>query len=256
MTRSHPAHSPLHRSTLYLIPTTLGPTPPEAILPPPALATIKTLKYFVAERAKTARAFLKAAGHPLPLMQIDISELNEHTAPAARSALLEPLRQGENLGLVSEAGCPAVADPGAELVTLAHAEDFRVVPLVGPSSLLLALMASGLCGQRFAFHGYLPTKEAPRADRIRLLERESRLHNQTQMFIETPYRNVQLFEDLILCCEPQTRLCAAVDLTLPEETIVTRSIAAWRALPAAERPLLEKRPTVFLMLAQASLPRR
>ncbi|MCL2829316.1 MAG: SAM-dependent methyltransferase [Betaproteobacteria bacterium] len=242
-------HSPPRSGILYLIPTPLGPTPPESVLPPPALATVRTLRHFVAERAKTARAFLKAAGHPLPLTEILIEELNEHTPPAARHALLEPLRRGENLGLVSEAGCPGIADPGAELAALAHAEHFRVAPLVGPSSPLLALMASGLCGQRFAFHGYLPAKKVPRAEQIRMLERESRLRDQTQIFIETPYRNTQLLEDLIACCAPQTRLCVAVDLTLPEETILTLDVAGWRALPVGERPMLEKRAAIFLVLA-------
>jgi len=160
-------------------------------------------------------------------------------------ALLAPLRAGRPLGVLSEAGCPAVADPGAALVAAAHAEGFRVIPLVGPSAILLALMASGLEGQRFAFCGYLPREKQARSDRIRALERRSRAENETQIFIETPYRNETLLAALLECCEPATRLCVAADLTLPTEDIATRDVAQWRRLQAS----IGRRPAVFLLLA-------
>ena len=175
--------------TLYLIPVPLGHISPEASLPAPVLAQIRRLSHFVVENAKSARAFLKAAGTEQPLQALQLEELNEHTRPDALDRLLAPLRAGHDLGLLSEAGCPAVADPGANLVALAQNEGIRVAPLIGPSSLLLALMASGLNGQRFAFQGYLPAKDAERAKALREIEIESRKRGQTQIFIETPYRN-------------------------------------------------------------------
>lgn len=235
--------------TLYLIPVPLGPTPPAVpaeVLPPPVLERVRQLDTYVAEQAKTARAFLKAACHPLPLQQITICELNEHTRDADVSALLAPLRDGKDVGLISEAGCPAVADPGASLVALAQAEDIRVVPMVGPSSILLALMASGLSGQNFAFHGYLPAKEDERRKRLRSLEAESRQAKQTQIFIETPYRNRQMLATLLAACAAQTRLCIATDLSLPSESVVTRAISAWQK---CEAPDFDRRPTVFLLQA-------
>ena len=165
--------------TLYLIPVPLGQNSPAGVLPAPVMARVAQIDTYVAEHAKSARAFLKAAGHPLPLQQIVISELNEHTREADVSALLAPVRAGKDLGLISEAGCPAVADPGANLVAVAQREGVRVVPLVGPSSILLALMASGLSGQNFAFHGYLPAKEEDRRKRLKALENESRASRQT-----------------------------------------------------------------------------
>jgi 16S rRNA (cytidine1402-2'-O)-methyltransferase len=232
--------------TLYLIPVPLGPTEPAAVLPSPVLERVRSLGHFVAENAKSARAFLKACAIERPLQEIHIAELNEHTRPAEISALLAPLLAGMDVGLVSEAGCPAVADPGAALVALAQQHAIRVVPLVGPSSLLLALMASGLDGQRFAFHGYLPARDAERAQALRQLEGESRKLRQTQIFIETPYRNRALFEILLKTCQPATRLAVATELTLPGESVRTLTIAAWRKSRAPE---LERRPTVFLLLA-------
>ncbi|MDR1647388.1 MAG: SAM-dependent methyltransferase [Zoogloeaceae bacterium] len=234
---------------LYLIPVPLGAmgdADPAAVLPAPVLATTRRLRHFVAENAKTARAFLKSVGMPLPLQEIEIAELSEHTPKAALPALLRPLLAGADLGLVSEAGCPAVADPGADLVALAQTREIRIVPLVGPSSLLLALMASGLNGQCFAFHGYLPAKEEARKSALMALEKESRHKRQTQIFIETPYRNTALFATLLRCAHPATRLTLASDLSLPTESIRTRSIADWRH---TESPELERRPTVFLLLA-------
>lgn len=224
---------------LYAIPTPLGGAPADA-LPAPALATIRTLKDFAVENAKSARAFLSAVGMPLPLRELNIQTIREDPAP-----LLAPLRQKRALGLLSEAGCPAIADPGAALVDAAHREGFRVVPLVGPSSITLALMASGLEGQRFAFCGYLPREGPERARRIKDLENRSRKERETEIFIETPYRSDALMGSLLEACSPRTRVCMAADLTLATETITTRSIAEWRRA----RPAIGRRPAVFLLLA-------
>jgi 16S rRNA (cytidine1402-2'-O)-methyltransferase len=234
------------RGTLYLIPVPLGAHAPDEVLPAPVLQRTRALAHFVAEHAKSARAFLKAAGHPLPLQQIAISELNEHTREAEVAALLAPLLAGHDVGLISEAGCPAVADPGANLVACAQREGIRVAPLVGPSSILLALMASGLSGQNFAFHGYLPAKEDERRKRLKELEAESRKAARTQIFIETPYRNRQMLVTLLAACSPQTRLCVATDLSLPGETVATQTVAAWGK---SEAPDIDRRPTVFLLQA-------
>jgi len=228
---------------LYAIPAPLGGTP-EASLPAPTLEQIRQLRDFVVENAKSARAFLSAAGCSPRGLQI--SELNEHTRPTEVAQLLQPLREGRPLGLLSEAGCPAIADPGAALVEAAQRENFRVVPLVGPSSITLALMASGLEGQRFAFCGYLPRDAAERTRRIRELEVRSRREHETEIFIETPYRNDALFGALLEACAPGTRLCVAADLTLGTESVRTRTIADWRR--AREAP--GKRPAVFLLLAR------
>jgi 16S rRNA (cytidine1402-2'-O)-methyltransferase len=227
---------------LYAIPTPLGSTPAES-LPAPALERIRSLKDFVAENAKSARAFLSAAG--AKPRDVSIAELSEHTAAADVPQLLQPLRDGRPMGLVSEAGCPAVADPGALLVEAAHGEGFRVVPLVGPSSIILALMASGLQGQRFAFCGYLPRDGAERIQRIRDLEARSRKEGETQIFIETPYRNDAMVASLLEACSLSTRVCMAADLTLASETVATKTVADWRRA----RPTLGKRPAVFLLLA-------
>ena len=232
--------------TLYLIPVPLGPTPPQESLTPGVLATIRPLTHFVVEQAKTARAFLKAAGTDRPLQELQLAELNEHTKADALNDLLSPLRSGLDVGLLSEAGCPAIADPGANLVALAQKEGIRVVPLIGPSSLLLALMASGLNGQRFAFQGYLPAKEADRTKTLRELENESRKRGQTQLFIETPYRNRAMFDAILSACQPGTRLTVATDLTLPSEMVRTLTIQQWKKQTP---PDIERRPTVFLLLA-------
>jgi 16S rRNA (cytidine1402-2'-O)-methyltransferase len=228
---------------LYAIPTPLGGAPQDA-LPAPVLARVRELKDFVVENARSARAFLSAAG--CQPRELAIAELNEHTSAAAVPRLLAPLREGRPLGLLSEAGCPAIADPGAALVEAAHAAGFRVVPLVGPSAITLALMASGLEGQRFAFCGYLPREAAPRTQRIKQLEQRSRREQETEIFIETPYRNDALLGALLDACVPATRLCVAADLTLPTESIRTRAVADWRR----SRPTLGKRPAVFLLLAR------
>ena len=232
--------------TLYLIPVPLGPSAPQDSLHASVLTTLRPLTHFIVEQAKTARAFLKAAGTDQPLQALQLQELNEHTKPHQFDQLLAPLRAGHDVGLLSEAGCPAVADPGADLVALAQQENIRVVPLIGPSSLLLALMASGLNGQRFAFQGYLPAKEVDRSKALRELESESRKRKQTQLFIETPYRNRAMFDAILQACQPSTRLCIATDLTLPGESIRTRSVAHWKKQTP---PDIERRPTVFLLLA-------
>ena len=219
---------------LYAIPTPLGGAPAEA-LPASALHLVRSLKDFAVENAKSARAFLGGIG--MPVRELAITTI-EH-------ATLAPLREGRPLGLLSDAGCPAIADPGAALVEAAHREGFRVVPLVGPSSIVLALMASGLEGQRFAFCGYLPREEPQRGKRIRQLEQRSRKERETEIFIETPYRSDAMLAALLETCSPATRLCVAADLTLPSESIITRPVASWRALS------IGRRPAVFLLLADA-----
>ncbi|RJG05788.1 SAM-dependent methyltransferase [Noviherbaspirillum cavernae] len=245
---------------LYLLPNTLGPVdaaqtdPLAQIIPSQVQRAISGLEYFIAENAKTTRAFLKlvSVSHPLtkPLQEIRISELNVNTEAAALPALLAPLLAGCDAGLISEAGVPAVADPGANLVRLAHERGIPVKPLVGPSSLLLAVMASGLNGQSFAFNGYLPTDADQRAKRIKALEDRSRQEKQTQLFIETPYRNAALLDALIANCHGSTLMCVATDLTLASESIKTQTAAKWKEeLVAGKMPEFHKKPTVFLLLA-------
>lgn len=231
---------------LHLLPSTLGDAAWEAYLPAATRETACRLRHFVVENAKTARAELKNIGHPIPLRELAIGQLPERPAPADIESLLEPLLAGNDLGLMSEAGCPGVADPGALLVRRAHQAGITVKPWVGPSSLLLALMASGLDGQRFAFHGYLPQREPERSRKIAELERESGRQHQTQLFIETPYRNAALLQALLAALRPTTLLCVAADLTLTSEMIVTRTVADWRRSTA---PHIDKRPTVFLFLS-------
>ena len=224
---------------LYAIPTTLGGSAADA-LPASALKTVKTLHYFVVENAKSARAFLKDVGMPCAIQEIEISVLEADVSQHIRK-----LQEKYSIGLLSEAGCPAIADPGAALVEAAQREGIRVVPLVGPSSIILALMASGLEGQRFAFCGYLPRDAEQRRKKIGALESRSRRERETQIFIETPYRNDAMFAALLETCAPATRLCLASDLTLESENVRTKPVAAWRTAGHA----IGKRPTVFLILA-------
>lgn len=234
--------------TLYLIPTPLGEDDSAlAAIPEYVRTVVASLDSFVVEHPKTARRHLKQLGVSRPLQEIQLFSLNEHTTPAEVSALLQPLLSGKNLGLMSEAGCPAVADPGADLVRLAHQRGITVVPLAGPSSLLLALMASGLNGQSFAFHGYLPVEKDLRAKKLRELEDESRHCNRTQLFIETPYRNQRMLADILAVCRPGTLLTVAADLTQPAEYIRTYSVAEWKK----QSPDLDKRPAIFLLLSPA-----
>ena len=232
--------------TLYLIPCTLGDTPAEQVLPQHVIDVARKMKNFIVEQPKTARKFLSSLKPEHPIQALQFSTLNEHTDHSELASMLAPLAAGDDVGIISEAGCPGIADPGAELVLLAHRKGFRVVPLVGPSSILLALMASGLNGQRFAFHGYLPIAEPERSKAIAALESESAKRNQTQLFIETPYRNDKLFSALIALCRPQTLLCVATDISLPTEQILTNSIAKWKSQPF---PCLSKRPSMFLLLS-------
>lgn len=236
----------MNKGTLYLIPVPLGRSPTDAVLPHVVSDCAKNLSQFVAENAKSARAFLKALPAALPLQQIEIHELSEHTPASALPALLAPLLAGKDVGLISEAGCPAVADPGANLVALAQREGIKVVPMVGPSSILLALMGSGLSGQNFAFHGYLPIKDEERQKKLRDLEKDSRQERRAQIFIETPYRNRQMLETLLKTCADSTRICVATDLTLDSESITTRTPAEWRRQGLPE---IDRRPTVFLLQA-------
>jgi 16S rRNA (cytidine1402-2'-O)-methyltransferase len=223
---------------LYAIPTPLGAAAADA-LPPAALDTVRTLRDFAVENAKSARAFLGELG--MPVRDLNIREIGEDVG-----ALLQPLREKRPLGLLSEAGCPAIADPGAALVDAAHREGFRVVPLVGPSSITLALMASGLQGQRFAFCGYLPREPLKRKLRIKELENRSLREDETEIFIETPYRNDVLLEALLESCRDTTQLCLAVDLTLPAESISVKTIGQWRRTVTP----VGRRPAVFLLLAK------
>ena len=229
--------------TLYLIPTPLGDTPLDHVLPAETRRIAAGLHTFVVEHAKTARAFLRQLPTNTPLQRLTLLELNEQTPASHLDALLAPLLAGEDVGLLSEAGCPAVADPGADLVRLAHQAGIEVRPLVGPSAILLALMGSGLVGQRFAFHGYLPSKPEARAQALRALEKRAEKDDAAQAFIETPYRNTALLETILATCGDETLLCIARDLTLPTQLLATRRVADWRgALPD-----LAKRPTVFLL---------
>jgi 16S rRNA (cytidine1402-2'-O)-methyltransferase len=232
--------------TLYLVPAWLAQdTAPADVVPNAVLERIRALDTFVVENPKSARRFLAACGHPKPMRELRMAELNEHTPSADVPALLAPLLEGRDLGLLSEAGVPAVADPGAPLVAEAHARGIRVVPLVGPSSVLLALMASGLQGQRFRFVGYLPAESAARRAALAELERQSARNGETQLFIETPYRSDALLADLLATCAPATRLAVAADLTAATESIRMDRIEAWRK----HHGPIGRRPAIFLLLA-------
>jgi 16S rRNA (cytidine1402-2'-O)-methyltransferase len=234
------------RGRLLLVPAWLSPeAAPREALPAPVIERIHALSDFVVEDAKSARRFLAACGHPKPMREIAMATLDEHTPAAEVAALLAPALAGRDLGLLSEAGLPAVADPGALLVAAAHATGLEVLPLVGPSSLMLALMASGLEGQRFRFVGYLPADAAARRGAIAELERHSSRARETQIFIETPYRGDALLSDLLQACQPGSRLAVAADLTAPTQWIRSEPIEGWRARPAS----IGKRPAVFLLLA-------
>lgn len=232
--------------TLYLIPTPMGGDLLDHILPADTLALARKLTHFIVEAPKTARAHLKLFGTEHELRSLWMQELNEHTKDSELAELLAPLLAGHDVGLMSEAGCPGVADPGANLVRLAHSKGIRVAPLVGPSSILLALMASGANGQQFRFNGYLPAQDAPRIEAIRRLEADSRKSRQAEIFIETPYRNLAIFSALLTTCRPETQLTLACDITLPGEFIRSQSIAHWKKTTPPE---IGKRPTVFILFA-------
>lgn len=233
--------------TLYFIPVPLTEdTTPQQVLPPDVIRQMHQLRHFIVENEKTARHFLGASGHPVPMREITLTLLNKDTPSKDLQKLLQPLQQGVDVGLMSEAGCPGIADPGAALAAVAHHKGIRVTPLIGPSSLLLALMASGLNGQKFTFLGYLPSEKNERIKTIKGIEFDSRKQQATQLFIETPFRNQHVLEDLISHLQAQTKLCVASNVSGKEELIVTKTVADWKK---GSLPDLHKKPTVFLLLA-------
>jgi len=233
------------KGKLYLIPSPLGDNDPAEVIPAPTLALLQGIRRYVVEEVRTARRYLSRAGLKGRIAELEFHELNEHTTQQEVEALAALFDDGQDVGLISEAGLPAVADPGATLVALCHRRGITVVPQVGPSSLMLALMASGLNGQSFAFCGYLPTKTEERRNAIRAIEKTSQAHRQTQIVIETPYRNDALFADLLQACRPSTRICVAADITLPHAYIRTKTVNEWKK----ENLIIGKRPCVFLILA-------
>ena len=230
---------------LYLIPSPLGENEPKEVIPATVLELLPSLQYFVVEELRTVRRYLSKAGLKGKIADLQLFELNEHTEGKQIEEYVQLLLEGNDVGLISEAGLPAVADPGAYLVELAHRNNIEVRPLVGPSSLMLALMASGLNGQCFAFTGYLPVKPEERRSKIKTIEKVSAQLKQSQIIIETPYRNDQLFADLLSVCSPNTRICVAADITLPTQFIKTKSASQWKN----EKIEIGKRPCVFVMLA-------
>lgn len=232
--------------TLYMLPVTLGSDNVLQVLPQEVIQLAQGLDTFIVENEKTARRFLGLIKTAKPVRELSLLTLNEHTTDAELPGLLAPLLAGKHVGLMSEAGCPGIADPGARLAELAHRKNIRVAPLVGPSSILLALMGSGLNGQRFTFLGYIPSDKQARIHRIKEIERHSRQHQETQIFIETPYRNQHLLEDMLEHCAPETKLCVARNISLPTELILSKPIKDWKK---SELPELHKQPTVFLLLA-------
>jgi len=233
----------LSTGILYLIPKTISENDFEYVIPTGVLGITRNLKHFIVENERTARRYLSRIRSNFPIQEIELFLLNEHTRQEDIPGLLKPLEQGHNMGLMSEAGTPAVADPGAAIVALAHKKNFRVVPLTGPSSILLALMASGFNGQNFAFNGYLPVKKQERAEKLKYFEKKLLADKQTQIFIETPYRNDQLLNDIVSICADSTLLCIAANITDFGEFIQTRTIAAWKK----NRLLLNKQPAIFLI---------
>ena len=234
------------KGTLYLIPCPISDeTAPWDVLPAANKAVMDGLDYFIVENTRTARRFLSKAGVARPIDELEFRELNEHTAAGREvEELIAPLLAGRSAGVISEAGVPGVADPGALAVEACHRHGIRVVPLTGPSSIVLAMMASGLNGQSFAFNGYLPVKPPERAQAIRRLERRARSEGQSQMFIEAPYRNAKLMEQLLQVLAPATRLTLAMDLTAPGEFIATRTVEEWRR---SWLPEMQKRPAIFIV---------
>ena len=232
------------QAALYLIPVTLGGNSLERVLPTYNKEVILSIRHFVVEEVRTARRFLKQVDRSIDIDSLTFYPIGKHSDPSQVSSYLAPLRKGLPVGVISEAGCPAVADPGADIVAIAQREGLKVVPLVGPSSILLSVMASGFNGQSFAFHGYLPIDSAARAKRLRQLEARAAAENQTQLFIETPYRNARLFADICSACGDRTRLCVAAGLTTEKEYIRTRTISEWKRCGL---PDLGKIPAIFLI---------
>ncbi len=228
-------------ATLYLIPTTLGECDLKSILPENNHAVTNNIRHFIVEDIRTARRFLRQTNRQFPIDDCTFFTLNQHTKPEEIARFLEPLSKGFDMGVISEAGCPAVADPGADVVAIAQKKNYKVVPLVGPSSILLALMGSGFNGQSFAFVGYLPIESNERVKALKRLESRAIAENQTQLFIETPYRNGKMLEDVIKHCHPNTLLCIAADITLSTEFIKTKTVTEWKK----QLPDLNKRPCIF-----------
>ena len=234
------------RGRLFLVPNLLGVVAPESVLPARTIAVARGLGHYVVENAKPARAFLKALATESPVRDIHIAELGESPSVARCAELLAPAQSGHDVGLLSDAGCPGIADPGALLVAQAHRDAIAVVPLVGPSAVLLALMASGMNGQAFVFHGYLPVGADERTQAIRRIEADSHRSGHAQLFIETPYRNVTMLGALVATCKPATRLCVAVDLTTETESVVSRPLRDWKGIELA---VYAKRPAIFVLQA-------
>ena len=230
-------------ANLYLIPVTLGESELQTVIPVSQQEIIHSISHFIVENVRTARRFLKKTDPDTDIDQLHFYELNKHSDKNMIRTYLEPVKQGFHVGIMSEAGCPGVADPGAEAVRIAHETGIRVVPLVGPSSIILAMMASGMNGQNFAFNGYLPVKKEQKVKQIQYLEKRVYQESQSQLFIEAPYRNMQLLEDLLENCQPRTRLCIACDMTLETEFIQTRTISAWKKA----KPDIQKRPAIFVL---------
>lgn len=228
---------------LYLIPNLLGETPVEQVLPAYNHDIIMGIRHFIVEDVRTARRFLKQVDRSIDIDQLTFYTLNKHTKPDEISGMLKPLEEGNPMGVISEAGCPAVADPGADVVAIAQRKGLQVVPLVGPSSIILAVMGSGFNGQSFAFNGYLPIEPDERIKTLKKLEQRAYTENQTQLFIETPYRNAKMMADILKACRPQTHLCIAAGLTTADELIRTRTIKEW----GGKLPNLDKVPCIFLI---------
>ncbi len=232
-----------HKGKLYLIPTRLGHNPPLEVLPLAIKKVIEQVDAYIVENEKTARRFIKKISPEKSQPGLQLKTLNKYTQKEELATYLDPCLNGISMGLLSEAGCPAVADPGSDIVAMAHQKDIKVVPIVGPSSIILALMSSGLNGQSFAFNGYLPIDKAERRKHIKLLEKRSKELNQTQLFIETPYRNNQMLDSLTKVLHPKTLLCVACDLTLPTEYIKTKTSEEWKS----NTEDFHKRPAIFLI---------
>lgn len=230
-------------TALYLIPVTLGDTTIESVLPPYNKEIILCIKHFIVEDIRSARRFLKKVEREIDIDTLTFYELNKHTSPDDISGYLKPLIAGESMGVISEAGCPAVADPGADVVAIAQRNNLKVVPLVGPSSIILSVMGSGFNGQSFAFHGYLPIESGERAKKLKMLEQRVYAEQQTQLFIETPYRNNKMADDILANCRPQTKLCIAANITCEGEFIKTRTVKEWKG----KVPDLSKIPCIFLL---------
>lgn len=231
---------------LYLLPVGLGDSDLSAVLPQKNMEIIRELSWFIAENAKEARAFLKQCAYP-EISRARLSLINQHAKTEELRSFLDPLLQGHHMGLMSDAGCPGIADPGAEVIRIAHQKNIKVVPLVGPSSIVLSIMASGFNGQNFAFVGYLPIDKVERSKRLKDLEQLTIKQKQAQFFIETPYRNQPLFEDLLKTLNPSSKLLVATNITLGDESIQVKTIAAWKKVPVPE---FHKKPTIFGMYSE------